>query len=264
MATFEQGFAAVETAAGAAAASAAEMTKAARRLLKAAQDGNIAQIRRTAAQLTDTAAVVTEHVNRAATSRPFAADKEMDYLAGRFGDELRDEAENIGLKITPRDEALVCSPSIIRVFPGERAVRVDGKKRAAIRPSKLAADLRANQQRQTGSNPQRFLEALFKAFQRVADRSADGGMFDAGRMISLDEIYASFTTWPTTPRQYTRTDFARDIYLLDIADDKTTKSGATVSFHHSTAARSGRKIFSFVDPAGNLIPYYGVRFTLES
>ena len=150
------------------------------------------------------------------------------------------------------------------MFPGERAVRVDGKKRAAIRPSKLAADLRANQQRQTGSNPQRFLEALFKAFQRVADRSADGGMFDAGRMISLDEIYASFTTWPTTPRQYTRTDFARDIYLLDIADDKTTKSGATVSFHHSTAARSGRKIFSFVDPAGNLIPYYGVRFTLES
>ncbi len=144
MATFEQGFAAVETAAGAAAASAAEMTKAARRLLKAAQDGNIAQIRRTAAQLTDTAAVVTEHVNRAATSWPFAADKEMDYLAGRFGDELRDEAENIGLKITPRDEALVCSPSIIRVFPGERAVRVDGKKRAAIRPSKLAADLRAN------------------------------------------------------------------------------------------------------------------------
>ena len=142
------------------------MTKAARRLLKAAQDGNIAQIRRTAAQLTDTAAVdlteaqcaarrrppvprdaaraLTEHVNRAATSWPFAADKEMDYLAGRFGDELRDEAENIGLKITPRDEALVCSPSIIRVFPGERAVRVDGKKRAAIRPSKLAADLRAN------------------------------------------------------------------------------------------------------------------------
>ena len=108
MATFEQGFAAVETAAGAAAASAAEMTKAARRLLKAAQDGNIAQIRRTAAQLTDTAAVVTEHVNRAATSWPFAADKEMDYLAGRFGDELRDEAENIGGSCKTPETAGIC------------------------------------------------------------------------------------------------------------------------------------------------------------
>lgn len=253
----------MESAAEAAGSSAADMVKTARRLLKAAQDGNIAQIRRAAAQLTDTAAAVTDHVNLAVKSWPFAADTEMGYLADRFGDELRDEAQRIGLTIMPRDEALVCSPSIIRVLPGDRAVRVDGKKRTGIRPSRLATDLQANQQRQSGSNPQRFLEALFRAFRRVADRAADGGLFDSGRMVSLDEIYESFTTWPTTTRQYTRTDFARDIYLLDIADEKTTKSGATVSFHHSTAARSGRKIFSFVDPAGNLIPYYGVRFTLE-
>ena len=254
----------METAAEATVQAAAEITKAAKKLLKAAQEGNIDHIRREGDQLTDVLASATEWVNQAAASWPFTAEDEADYLDQSFSDELCSAAAAIGLNITPRDEVLVCSPSIIRVLSSDRAVRIDGKKRAAIRPSKLSVDLQANQQRQTGGNPHRFLEALFKAFRRVADRSADGGLFDAGRMISLEEIYASFTTWPTTPRQYTRTDFARDIYLLDIADDKTTKSGATVSFHHSTAARSGRKIFSFVDPAGNLIPYYGVRFTLES
>ncbi len=261
MATFEQGFGAVEAAAEAAVVEAANLAKMAKKLLKAAREGDIGHIRRESTQLTDTLASVTERVKQAAASWPFAAEEEPAYLDQQFSDELCSEAEKIGLNVTPSDDVLVCSPSIIRLLSDDRAVRIDGKKRAAIRPSKLAADLQANQQRQTGGNPRPFLEALFKVFKRITDPPPAGALFNAERMVTLDDIYATFTTWPVSSRHYTRTDFARQIYLLDISDATTTKSGARISFHHSTAARSGRKIFSFVDPDGNLIPYYGVQFT---
>ena len=265
MATFEQGFGAVEASAEAAAVEAAELTKTARKLLKAAQEGNIAHIRRQSEQLLASLAAVNDQVHQAVKSWPFAASEEPAYLTHRFGDELCGAAAATGLKVTPRDDVLVCSPSIIRVLADARAVRIDGKQRAGIRPSKLAADLRANQQVPHKGNPQRFLEALFNAFKIVAGRPEADSLFDAKRMVSLHDIYEVFTSLPGSRSQYSRTDFARDIYMLDTSGVKTTKSGARIRIHPpSTASRSGRGIFSFADRDGNLIEYYGVRFTEES
>lgn len=91
MATFEEGFGAVETAADGAAQEAATLAKAAKQLLKAAQDGNIAQLRRQSMRLTELLDSVTDHVERAAASWPFAVEDEPAYLEQRFGAELRAE-----------------------------------------------------------------------------------------------------------------------------------------------------------------------------
>ena len=260
MPTFEQGFAAVEAAAEAAEAAAKKLTATARRLRKAAQEGTLAKLRREGEQLTEALAAAGDTVTVAAASWPFAESEEAAYLGERYADELRDAAAAIGLSVTVRDEALVCSPSIIRLLPTERTLQIDGKRRPAMRPSKLAADLHVNQQLRPKGNPQRFLEALYKACKVIRGKT-DGPLFDAGRVVPLVEVYAVFTSLPGSSRQYTRTDFARDIYLLDSSGVTHTKSRARVSFPSSTGVKSPTKTFSFVDRDGNLLSYYGVQFT---
>ena len=186
-----------------------------------------------------------------------------NYLTVRYADELCEAAAAIGLNVSTRDEALVCSPSIIRLLPTERGLKIDGKKRAAIRPSKLAADLHTIQQRmrpKSEAQQLRFLRALYNAFKMIRGAPRDR-LVDTGTVVLLADVYSVFTSLPGTNLQYTKTDFARDIYLLDSSGVTTTASGARVSFPFSTAAKSSSKIFSFVDRNGNVIPYYGVQFT---
>ena len=261
--TFEEAFAAVEAAAEASEVAIKALVATARRLKKAAQEGAIARVRREGEQLTTVLAALRDAVQEAAASWPFAESEEDAYLTERYADELRSVAAARGLNVIARDEALVCSPSIIRLVPAERALRIDGKKRSALRPSQVADKLKESQQRASGGNPQRFLEALFKAFRIVCGRQPRSTLFDSERLVTLNEIYDVFTSLPGSSLQYTRMDFARDVYLLDTSDMKTTKSGARISFHASTGARSASKTFSFVDRAGNLIPYYGIRFSGE-
>ena len=104
---------------------------------------------------------------------------------------------------------------------------------------------------------QRFLEALYRAFSVIRGKTADPS-FGAIRVVSLADVYAVFTSLPGTNKQYTKTDFARDIYLLDSSSVTTTRAGARVSFTGSVRRSSG--VFSFVDRNGNVIRYYGVQF----
>lgn len=261
MSTFEDGFAAVEAAAGEAEAAVRTLAAAARRLRKAAQEGTVAKLQNEAHQLTSALSATDESVARAAAAWPFDDCAATAYMGERYADELRAAAASIGLNVSTRDEALVCSPSILRLLPAEAALKIDGKKRTAIRPSKLAADLRAIQHRmrpKSDAQQQRFLEALFKAFRTIRGKTSDP-LFDATRVVPLSEVYAVFTSLPGISTQYTKTDFARDIYLLDSSSVALTRSGARVSFTGSVRRSSG--IFSFVDRNGNVIRYFGVQFT---
>ena len=261
MPTFEQGFATVEASADQAEQAARRLAATARKLRKAAQEGTLSRIRGESAKLADALAAVAETVRDAATSWPFDESQEPDYLSARYADELRQAAADIGLHVSTRDEALVCSPSIIRLFPADRALKIDGKKRAAIRPSKLATDLHAIQQRmrpKSDAQQQRFLEALYKAFKVIRGKAYDP-VLNAARVVPLADIYAVFTSLPGTSAQYTKTDFARDLYLLDSSAVAATRAGARVGFRDSVRRSSGT--FSFVDRNGNVIRYYGVQFT---
>ena len=261
MVTFEQGFEAVEGAAHRAEQAARKLAATARRLRKAAQEGTLSKGRRDAALLAEEVTSVGKTARDAVSSWPFDEAQEPDYLTEWYADELREAATEIGLNVSVRDEALVCSPSIIRVLPAERALRIDGKKRAAIRPSKLAADLHTIQQRmrpKTEAQQQRFLEALYKAFRVICGTRGDTQL-EPARVVPLAEVYSVFTSLPGSGSHYTKTDFARDLYLLDSSAVATTRSGARVSFPSSVRRSSGT--FSFVDRNGNVIRYYGVQFT---
>ena len=82
---------------------------------------------------------LTEAVNDAGVSWAFGDEEEVQYLRSDDGyaAELRRVASEKGLLIRERDGQLICHPFIVRIIPGERAVRIDKKKVSTIRPSHL-------------------------------------------------------------------------------------------------------------------------------
>ena len=70
------------------------------------------------------------------------------------------------------------------------------------------------------------------------------------------------TALPGTARDYDRSDFARDLYILDSEGPHTSRKGAEVSFPSSTGTRRrSADLFSFVGPDGDSVEYYGIRFS---
>ena len=230
-------------------------------LRKASKDGNIAAMKRVQARLAETLNGLTDPVNSAADAWPYCDEQETQHLRDGFAAELRSVASEKGLTVYERDGNLISSPSIVRVLVGEKAVRIDRKKVSAIRPSHLTNVLLKAQKNPPRSRPQPFLEALYKVYQALTRESSSrpiGGT--VASVIPLARIYELFVALPGVRRDYTATDFARDLYQLDRSGVNTTRSGATVTFPASTGARSARNLFTFVGPDGAEVKYYGIRF----
>ena len=263
MPTFEEGFAATESAADSVLDAMNEATRLARQLRKASQDGNIAAIRRLADRLEASANVISQAASNAATAWPFPEEAERPYLEQEYSGELRSEGGKRGVQIFERDGRLIAHPLVVRVLPGERAVRVDRRQTSTIRPSKIVADLEKLQKSPARFRPQPFLESLYEAYLALsqtdtADRLRLG---DAGQVVRLDRIYNLFTGLPGSRREYSLLDFARDLYTLQESGVRDVRAGARVSFPASTGTRSPRGAISFVGPGGEPVLFYGIQFT---
>ena len=233
-----------------------------RQLRKSSQQGNIAAVKRTQARLVEALEDLSGPVDRAVNAWPYDDEQEAQYLRDGYAAELRREASEKGLTIVERDGQLISHPSIVRILPSEKAVRIDRKKVSAIRPSHLVGELLRAQSSQARSRPQPFLEALYRVYLALTRESSTRMIGGAGaQVIPLSSIYDLFVALPGIRRDYTPTDFARDLYQLDTSGIRTTRSGAVVSFPASTGARSARNLFTFVGPDGHEIKYYGIRFT---
>lgn len=263
MMDFERGFNDTERAADAVLASAGDLARLARQLQKASREGNIGTLKKAREKLGDALDSLSQTVANAAQSWPFEDGEEERYLRNGYADELRRIASESGLKIHERDARLVSHPSILRILPSDRAVRIDRKKVSALRPSYLAALLLENQKKGGRYESAVFVEALYNVYAEMVrddarDRLIRGG--GVGTVVPLDRIYRLFTSLPGSGREYDRTDFARDLYLLDTNGPRSTRKGAVVSFPSSTGTR-GSKVFTFVGPDGDDVSYYGIQFT---
>ena len=242
MESFEQAFGNTEEAADSALKAATDLVKLTRQLQKAAREGNIAAIRKTQGRLDTELKVLGQVVNDAVRSWPLDDEEEERYFEDGYIHELRRAASERGLKIHERDGRLIVHPSIVQVLSRERAVRIDRKKVSAIRPSHLASLLDASQSKKSRHRPERFLESLHDVYSELvkeefSGRPKQGG---SGRVVPLDRIYKLLTSLPGSGRDYTRTDFARDLYLLDTSGLNRTRKGATISFSASTGTRGAK------------------------
>ena len=262
MDSFEQAFSDTERAAASTQKSAAALARRAKRLENAAKQGSIAVIKRELGALNSDLDVLRQEVANAVKTWPFQDEEEEQYLSEQYAAELRQAAEALGLAIHERDGQLISHPSIVRVLPRDRAVRIDRKQTSNIRPSHLVDLLLANQKKPARYPSARFLEALYNVYSDIVKESSSDRMLkDSGQVVSLERIYKLFTSLPGSQSEYNQTDFARDLYVLDANGPKHTRKGATVDFPSSTGARRARGLFEFVGPDGRSVAYYGIRFT---
>ena len=181
----------------------------------------------------------------------FADEEEERYLDERYSGEFRSVAAEKGLEIHERDGRLIAHPSIVRLLPRDRAVRIDGRKVSTIRPTHLADLLLKNQKKGSRHRSDAFLESLYAVYSDIVQGESSGGLMpdDWQRVVPLARIYRLLTSLPGAGRDYDRTDFARDLYRVQADGPTRTRKGATVSFpepgscpaRRPSSNRSGRE-----------------------
>lgn len=255
--TFEQGFAEAERAAGAATKVAAALAGAAKQMEKAAAEGDLFKMRKSADRLAALVESMRQEAVNAKAAWPFAPDEEEIYLRESYATELVAAAEAANLAIQRRDEGLIAFPSVVRVLPSERAVKLNRKKLAALRPSRVVKTLRDIQARKQRGTPESLLEVLHRAYRLVAGK-------EYGKTVMLVSLYEALTLLPGVSANYDQTDYVRDLFLLDRSGVTHTKSGAAFSLPASTGTKGGKGTYSFVAPDGETVSYYGIRFVEAS
>lgn len=182
-------------------------------------------------------------------------------MDGSFIREVLDTAKQKGVSIYERDDRLYCYPVLIRVLPGERAVQINKTKEKKLRPPVLVEHLKELQKKPPRFQPKTFLEALYDAYC-VAVKSREKGLLPtSGTVIPLLEIYELFTLLPGQSKEYSKHEFARDIYLLDRSGEVGVRNGAKVSFPASTGTRLVSRTLSVINENGEEKRYYGIAFS---
>ena len=193
MTSLEQAFTHTEQSADAALKSAQSVVTAARALSKAAKQGDFARMKSSMARLDGAVNALGEATDDALDSWAFEDGDEAIYLEEEYKSELLAAARDKGLQMYERDGNLIAYPSIVRILPSDRAVRVDRKKVSAIRPSGLVDQLLKNQQKPLRVSTT-FLNALYKVYSElVGDSGMVGG---AGRVVPLARVYGLLTALP--------------------------------------------------------------------
>jgi len=263
MNTLEEAFAHSEQIATIVQKSAARVVSSARSMAKAASTGNIAAVKRYQQNLDETLATLQQEVIKARNCWPFTEEQERQIFAERFASDLIRCAEENELTIHEQDGALISHPSIVRLMPSDCTVKIDRKKVSTIRLSTLVDILIRNQRKSSSFAAGRLLEAMYNVYQDIADRPSVDLLPGASAPVApLARIYKLLTALPGVAREYDRSDFARDLYTLEIDGPHSTRKGAKVSFPSSTGTRRrSSDVFSFIGSDGNRVEYYGIQFT---
>jgi hypothetical protein len=230
-----------------------KLLRASKELAKAADDGDIAKLHKSADKLASAMATARQDVSNATSCWPLSTEDEDRLLRDLFEAELIAAAATEGVTIRRHEQRLVVFPSVLRVLPAQRAVQIDRKKVTAIRPSKLVQALKAAAAKKPRLAPERFIETLYGAYRLVVGAEGNG--------TTLAHVYDALTLLPDARRDYSVSDFTRDVFLLDRSGVTTTKTGVRLSLPAATGTKGGSKVFEFVDPSGEPVTYYGIRFT---
>ena len=236
---------------------AANVTGVLRRYRTAARQGRIRELRAAGEAARRSLRTLDQEVANVAESWDF--DEEAYLQSDDFVQELIEHGRRAGVAIYPEENRLFCYPALVRVLPTERAVLIDRTRERRLRPSVLVTLLRELQKRPPRFKATDFLESLHTAYQVAAEQKP--GRLVGTPVVRLLDIYALLTMLPGLAREYSRQEFARDLYLLDESGETTTRAGARIEFHASTGARVRRGTLSLITQNGTEKQYYAISFT---
>ena len=259
----EDTLAALDAHLGEAERQAAALLKAARRLRRAAREGNVASLpAATAAAQADAGRIQESFANADAA---LGYDVAEAFASGSWLDELAAAAKAAGVVLVRRDGRVTAYPVALRLDARAQGVRVGRKLERRIRPSFLAAQLKAMQQRPERFNARQFLDRLFLLYESKA-RAEDAGWRPArpgpGPLVALAELHGQLTVLPAAAADYPQEEFVTDLLRLDRQPDATGSQGHRFELGGSTGRKGGKRLTLF-DEAGEQHDYYAIRFILE-
>lgn len=240
---------AVETAQRDAASAVRELKKA----RAAAATGQVRDLRRALSAAVQAGEALAAAVKQAEASYDF--DETEHLQSGAYARELLSAAREAGLAMVEDDDRLLCYPSLVRVLAGDAALEIDRRRERRLRPTVVVDALAAAQIRPPKGKPAALLESLLGAYELLA---AGDGRPDP--VLRLDALWQALTLLPGASRDYSKPEFARDLYLLDQSGLTTTRSGRTLRFHASSGTR-GTGVLTTVAQTGQQQRYWGVSFS---
>ena len=253
--TLEAALAAVERQAEAALKAAGSAATQLRKARAAAKSGQLRDLRKALAIAQTISAELAESVRTLEES--FDLD-EQDYLAsGGYVKELLEAAQAVGVAMFEEDDRLMCYPSLVRVLPGDASVEVDKVRERRIRPSVLVGLLAATQERSPRFKPEGFLDSLRGAYELAV--AGSGKSPDS--VVRLLDVWSVLTLLPGQSREYSKQEFARDLYLLDQSGvTSTLRSPRRLRWSASTGTK-GAGVLTTVARSGQQQRYWGVSFS---
>jgi hypothetical protein len=253
----EGALAATERAADGALRAAAGVTRELRNVLAGARGGQIRELRKALAAARTATESLAEQTR--ALRDGFDLDEQDHFASGAYTKELLVAAEAKGVMILEEEDRLLCYPSLLRVIPGEGAVEIDKVRERRVRPSVLVDLLARAQQRAPRFKAEHFLDSLRAGYELVVageDKKPD-------RVVRLVDIWSVLTLLPGQRGQYSKQEFARDLYLLDRSGvTSSARSPRQLRWSASTGTK-GSGVLLTVASSGQRQYYWGVWFTLE-
>lgn len=237
----------------AAARAAAVASRELKRAGAAAATGSVRDLRRALAAAVSAAGELEGAAREAAESYDF--DETAFLSSGGYARELLERAAAAGVAMFEEDDRLLCYPSLIRLLPADAAVEIDRRKERRLRPSVVVAGLARAQDRPPRFRPEPFLEGIARAYELLA-----AGEGKADPVLRLDAVWGVLTLLPGQARDYSRPEFARDLYLLDQSGVRETRVGRGIRWHASTGTR-GAGVLTTVARGGQQQRYWGVSFS---
>jgi len=181
------------------------------------------------------------------------------FSSGNYAKELLAAAAEAGVQAFESDDRILCYPAIVQVSAADAALLIDKKKDRRTRPSVVVGHLAVLQERPAKFKPDAFIETLASAYDLVvASRH-----LRPGAPARLVDVHNVLTLLPGAARDYTRQEFARDLYLLDQNGKVDTRDGRRMSLPASAMTRSSA-VLRTVTRTGQVKIYAGLAFTVPT
>lgn len=253
--SFESALAATEEQAGATLRVAAAVTRELRKAKVGAAGGQTRELRWALDAAQGLATQLADAVG--ALRSGFDFDESVYLASGSYAKELLAAAAARGVDMFEEDERLLCYPSLVRVLPDQAALEIDRRRERRLRPSVVVDLLGAAQSRGPRFRPEPFLDSLRAAYELVV--AGQGKKVDA--VVRLIDAWAVLTLLPGQGREYTKQEFARDLYLLDQSGVMVTaRSGRRLRWSASTGTK-GAGVLTTVARGGQQQRYWGISFS---
>ncbi len=261
--SLEETLAAVDVQLGEADRQLAALSKTARRLRRSAKEGALASLPGLIAAAQADAVRIGGMFAEAGAALDY--DVAAAFSDGAWLDELAAASRAQDVVLVRRDGRITVYPVALRLDGRSQGVRIGRKLERRIRPSFLAAQLKALQQRPERFNARQFLDrllVLYGSMARVEDPAWRPTLPGTGPLVALAELYDQMTVLPAAAADYPPEEFASDLLRLDRHPDAASTGGHRFELGGSTG-RKGSKRLTMFDQSGDQHDYYAIRFILE-